>query len=1398
VVHNVPQSEINALHDLYESTGGRSWLWRGVRNKWNFTSPNPCAGPWQGITCSPAATAGFVHVQQLKLSVYKLAGYIPQAIANLSQLQVVDLSSNFLVGTIPLSVGWLTMLQTLDLHNNQLTGTIPNSLDQLTRLTELDIATNFLRGTVPDSLGQLEQLSTLKLQKNLFTGQIPASLGNLRRLNDLELSSNQLNGTIPRALGQLAALTQLYLWGNQLTGTIPTSLGNLTQVTNLELSVNRLRGTIPNSLGRLTDLTVLYLYENELTGTIPSSLGQLVKLTKLQLNSNWLRGTIPESLGQLQHMDTLDLDSNYLSGAMPESLGQMTLLTKLYLWGNRLTGTIPDSLGQLKQLSALFLNSNSLRGAIPESLGQLTLLTALYLQDNKLTGTIPDTLAACRRLSDFEINHNELSGTVPEFVVLLPGIVRLSFQNNGFTGTLPEQTFNGTDSLLQVLLCNNNMLTGTLPNSTAPGLSLRRLVLSSNRFSGTIPSNLIAALHLVDFLFLDNNQLTGAIPQNWSATANTLQYLSLQDNNLSGSISESLGQLLLLQNLNLSSNRLTGTIPSSFRNLTSLQVLMLQNNQLRGTVADLFGPSQTNLSTVQLSNNQLTGTLPAAAFLLPSLSSFAAVDNCFEGPLPEEAICTGTSLNALVLDGLHSKLSCKRRSSTSHKTFNLGTLPLCLLTLPRLVTLHLSGSGLTGSLPAAINISAVLADLSLSHNLLTGKIPGSILERDWNKLDLSYNRLTGTLHSARAAPYSNASRLYLQHNRLSGVIPGSMHRVGSLSLLENNMFSCRVDHSDVPQQNPDSDKYTCGSEAVNNALYVWLGAAVVVVAAASVAVYSGLDVERPCSCLRAVRDEKLRNLLGHFRGIHKLYAVGTGSAAYCLVVLLPVYAVVSAYQPSFTYKYAWTVSGVFLTGTTAFALEAVFLLLQLPVCAYVADQLVVHADPQVCHRAATVADTQSTSGPGEVDTRSTLAAAAVMLLSLVAVTGINVGFVVATLNLNGRQLTAIQVLLAVFKLGFNNVVIPALENRVKTLGTEHGQGVSTSQLLLVILSTIVIPCAVVMVVSPACFYDALKRTDPVTSSYEYSGDCLSFTSATDPSTGSQTLACAGAETAVGTTTYTPPFTYSYQCSSSFVTSYAPTFTIMCIISGFVVPAYHLLLLWLRRNLPPTSHLYPIVIIATPRILGELPSPLDLAQVRNSLPYRPVLEANKLVMSLLTYLALLLTFGALFPPLAVCCAVAMASVVLTARLEVGRYVSAAVVADRQDCLDEVESACAGVATPRQLRTALYLVLTVGCMFYTLFLFDTLGYEVGFAGAFWVLIAVPLLPVVFWALHTAVGSVAAPCSVQTDHSPELEVGVALADLQAAKVAGTKAAAESGMTAGSESEYPDRSSASPMHAL
>jgi Leucine-rich repeat (LRR) protein len=1083
-----------------------------------------------------------------------------------------------------------------------------------------------------------------------------------------------------------------------------------------------------------------------LSGTIPESFQQLTQLKQLYLDGNVLTGPIPAGLSELTQLMLLALEYNQLSGTIPASLSQLAQLSVLYLNRNRLSGTIPASLGQLAQLRLLDLDTNLLSGPIPDTLQQLTQLSVLYLQVNQLTGAIPDSLVTLSQLRVLQLGANRLTGTIPDSIAQLAMLEIIDMQNNHFTGVIPP-------SLGQLT-------------------QLRVLVLGSN-------------------------QLQGAIPQNWTAAAHTLRVLHLHENSLSGPIPEALGYMPLLLSLNLSSNGLTDAVPASFQQLGSLQVLMLHKNQLRGAITELFSPSQANLSTVQLSGNQLTGTLPAAAFLLPSLSSFAAVDNCFEGPLPIEAICGSKSLGSLVLDGLHSAPACRYSASLYRQSFKSGTLPQCLLSMPNLATLHLSGSGLTGSLPALANVSAVLTDLSLSHNLLTGDIPESILGRDWSKLDLSYNRLAGTTHYARAAPYGNTTELHLQHNRLSGVVSGSMQHVGTLSLLENNMFSCRVDRSDMPQQAADSDKYTCGSDTVNNSLYAWLGASVAVIAASVMMITGSQGAQQTFSTwFAALRDTKLTKLQDLLGTAGTLRVLGTGSAAYCVVVLLPVYAVVNLYDPSFTYKYAWTVSGVFLTGTAAYAVEAVFLLLQLPMCAYAAERLLSRNDPPPELNKAGA--TRSTAGSYISGTQG--ANVAVMLLSFAVVTGINVAFVIATLNLNGRELTVVQILLAVFKLGFNNIVAPALQNRVRTLATTREM--TTSQLLLVVVNIIVIPCVVVMLISPACFYDALTGTDPVTSNYRYGGSCLVFSITVYENTREVTVTCADVLTELGTTTYTPPFTYSYQCSSSFVTSYAPTFVIMCIISGFVLPAYHVVLLWLRRHLSPASRLYTMVTAATPRILRELRSPQDLAQAGGDRLYRPVFDANKLMMSLLTYLALLLTFGALFPPLAVCCAVAMASVVLTARLEVGRYVSAALAADRQDCLDEVESACAGVATPQQLRMALYLVLAVSCMFYTLFLFDTLGYEVGLAGAFWVLIVVPLLPVVAWALHTAVVKVLdrgpETYANKTARDTDPEVGVELANVQIAS--GTVVEADE-VTVGSERGKTGNVgtvSANPMHML
>jgi hypothetical protein len=102
-----------------------------------------------------------------------------------------------------------------------------------------------------------------------------------------------------------------------------------------------------------------------------------------------------------------------------------------------------------------------------------------------------------------------------------------------------------------------------------------------------------------------------------------------------------------------------------------------------------------------------------------------------------------------------------------------------------------------------------------------------------------------------------------------------------------------------------------------------------------------------------------------------------------------------------------------------------------------------------------------------------------------------------------------------------------------------------------------------------------------------------------------------------------------------------------------------------------------------------------------------------------------------------------------------------------------------------------------MFYTLFLFDTLGDAVGFAGAFWVLIVVPLLPAVALCLFRAAGmrrgSLAGQAEIESNVDPE--VGMELNSTPGA--ADSSAAATGNIAKGEPDDVPSSCRVNPMHA-
>jgi hypothetical protein len=73
--------------------------------------------------------------------------------------------------------------------------------------------------------------------------------------------------------------------------------------------------------------------------------------------------------------------------------------------------------------------------------------------------------------------------------------------------------------------------------------------------------------------------------------------------------------------------------------------------------------------------------------------------------------------------------------------------------------------------------------------------------------------------------------LKLTVNRLSGYIPSSLYHLSSIDLLKGNVFDCHEDRQivdrqgerDLPDHDSESDSYRCGSSAVNDPLYAWVG-----------------------------------------------------------------------------------------------------------------------------------------------------------------------------------------------------------------------------------------------------------------------------------------------------------------------------------------------------------------------------------------------------------------------------------------------------------------------------------------------------------------------------------------------------------------------------------------------
>ena len=219
---SIPQTEIDALLALYNSTNGANWTSENdgdTTNDWNITNP---IENWFGLTvdCTLGSATKIELVQSNSVG-NNLVGTLPTEIGDFPNLLILDLSENTISGNIIPEIYNLTLLTNLNLNNNQFTGTISTQISNLTNLSGLELDDNLLTGNIPTVIGNLSNLRRILLYGNQLTGNIPIELGDIGTLEVLVLSDNQLTGAIPNSLTTLSNLVRLYIEQNQLTGSIP-------------------------------------------------------------------------------------------------------------------------------------------------------------------------------------------------------------------------------------------------------------------------------------------------------------------------------------------------------------------------------------------------------------------------------------------------------------------------------------------------------------------------------------------------------------------------------------------------------------------------------------------------------------------------------------------------------------------------------------------------------------------------------------------------------------------------------------------------------------------------------------------------------------------------------------------------------------------------------------------------------------------------------------------------------------------------------------------------------------------------------------------------------------------------------------------------------------------------
>jgi hypothetical protein len=1194
-------------------------------------------------------------------------------------------------------------------------------------------------------------------------------------------------GTISNNIGDLYNLLDVNLNANFFASTIPASMGNLSNLNALDLSYNLgIHGTFPNWLTNIKNLTSVILNSMDLSGTLPNDWSGLTKLKFLAIGWNSLVGTLPEDMGSLHSLEALIVDNNLFSKSIPPSFSKLHRMVAFYLEANGFTGELAPGVSGMYALTLSQVNDNFFHGNV-SFLNNLNHTSILNYGSNSFSGPLPCN-PHWKEFYLYEFNYEYFNEPVSSCFGNFSRLHNFLVNNNYIPGSFPDP-FLSNNHVMEYFIANNNCFTGTIPSSLPELKGLVQLFMEYNFFSGPLPEN-IGDLERLVILTLNNNRFSGTLPLSFP-NLKVLQEVFLQQNQLQGGLNNlfDASQQISIKNIDLTNNQFTGTISSEIYQSRSLQSLSLSNNCLRGSISEeicnvksLISLSLDGLSTsvnCQVfpfgelsfifksfeSKHFLTGTIPFCLLELPAVQLVHVSGNGLTGTIPPNLNITG-SLNDI---------------SISHNLIS-GTIPVNFQTKTDWTNFDFSYNRLSGTLNS--NFTFVNGLLTLDINRLSGRVPSSfialenitVLNGNIFQCDILDPENTLPVNDGEYENYSCGS------DNVNFVLYGWIAAVFLFPLLLLLGVRClkrtlvlSAWFKQLKEWREEFHRFSPVELPVrSSSLFFRAGGSNSISLKRLTSIYStntGNNHFREAP--------HIARLAVFFQEIRALFFYWT---LFAIILLLPTYSSLKLFYASYFYEYAWTISGMLLRGETAgIILFLLFTALLTWLIAFMKRMVSRIREITLSNEAESI---PSHSKGAELYSCSSCQNYFVYFLIFLvnsAIMGVvDFSYIYIVVNYSSTVISLAVVGLAVFRIFTNNLLlmraIPYVtyitkklsvchnkkEDELKTRDTSALHSEETDENLcnysysaqdisflenIVLLNNIIIPILAVIFVLPDCFYYLLFEPPNVSSSYTYITCKEYFVSAK-----LDHICYPESDTIV----YTPAFLYTYQCSSKIFINYVPVYILMFILIGIIIPCAKVFMkLLYDRLLHPESNAEEpdwdssrsgasTSMKQTPTgccsrgllsvVVLFLPGPLKALKSQPTEQQPLLFNKLRLTVQINSYLATAITFGSLFPPLALIAGISVIVLITFEELSLGKLLFDARKAGYGWYEERIEKECAGIE--ESFTLTLWSTMIVSSCLFAYIIFDAVGDTEGWVNALpltVVMVSVPFLLLIGWIIY-----------------------------------------------------------------